>query len=125
MLNGTASGNPDWVAQTITWNGSIVYHQPIATNTAFALVQFRIAFCMVSKRTCKPALVLSMVWSVGVWWFGEGSGGILSGAATPLGGDRGAFSSTPPWPCSSLLAVLLWPRGGLGQAIRHRTVHAN
>ena len=89
MLNGTAGGNPDWVAHTITWNGSIVYHQPIATNTAFALVQFLIAFGIVSKRTCKPALVLSMVWSVGVWWFGEGLGRIFSGAATPLGGGPG------------------------------------
>jgi hypothetical protein len=106
MLNGTAGGNPDWVAHTITWNGSIVYHQPIATNTAFALVQFVIAFGIVSKRTCKPALVLSIVWSVGVWWFGEGLGGILSGAATPLGGGPGGVLFY------ALLAVLLWPTEG-------------
>ncbi len=106
MLNGTAGGNPDWVAHTITWNGSIVYHQPIATNTAFALVQFVIAFGIVSKRTCKPALVLSIVWSVGVWWFGEGLGGILTGAATPLGGGPGGVLFY------ALLAVLLWPTDG-------------
>ena len=56
MLNGLAGGNPGWVAHSITWNGSIVYHQPILTNTAFALIQFLIAFGITSKRTLKPAL---------------------------------------------------------------------
>jgi hypothetical protein len=106
MLNGVAGGNPDWVAHTITWNGSFVYHQPIATNTAFALIQFLIAFGIVSKRTCKPALVLSVVWSVGVWWFGEGLGGLFSGGATPLSGGPGGVLFY------ALLAVLLWPKEG-------------
>ena len=106
MLNGAAGGNPGWVAHTITWNGSIVYHHPIATNTVFALIQFLIAFGIVSKRTCKPALVLSIVWSVGVWWFGEGLGGVFAGAATPLGGGPGGVLFY------ALLAVLLWPKEG-------------
>ena len=53
MLNGLASGNPGWVAHTITWNGSIVYHQPILTNAAFASIQFLIAFGIVWKRSTK------------------------------------------------------------------------
>ena len=32
MLHGMAVGNPGWIAHTITWNGSIVYHQPIVTD---------------------------------------------------------------------------------------------
>jgi hypothetical protein len=106
MLNGAATRAPGWVAHTITWNGSLVYHHPIATNTVFALIQFLIAFGLVSKRTCKPALLLSIVWSLGVWWFGEGLGGVLSGAATPLGGGPGGVLFY------ALLAVLLWPREG-------------
>ena len=56
MLNGLASGNPSWVAHTITWNGSIVYHQPILTNTVFAGIQFLIGFGIVCEADCKPAL---------------------------------------------------------------------
>jgi hypothetical protein len=106
MLNGTATGNPGWIAHTITWNGSIVYHQPILTNTAFAGVQLIIAFGVIYPRTCKPALALSIVWSLGVWWFGEGLGAVLSGAGTPFGGGPGGVLFY------AVLAVLLWPRQG-------------
>jgi len=106
MLNGLAAGNPGWVARTITWNGSIVYHQPILTNGAFASVQFLIAFGIVYKRTLKPALTLSIVWALGVWWFGEGAGGVFQGGATPFGGGPGGVLFY------AVLAVLLWPGDG-------------
>ena len=106
MLNGVAAGNPGWIAHTITWNGSIVYHQPFLTNTIFAGIQFLIAFGLIYRRTLKPALVLSIVWSVGVWWFGEGLGAVFSGGATPFGGGPGGVLFY------AVLAVLLWPSEG-------------
>jgi hypothetical protein len=106
MLNGTAAGNPTWIAHAITWNASIVYHQPILTDSAFAGIQFLIAFGIIYRRTCKPALVLSIVWSLGVWWFGEGLGAIFSGGATTFGGGPGGVLFY------ALLAVLLWPSAG-------------
>jgi hypothetical protein len=106
MLNGLAPGNPGWIAHTITWNGSNVYHQPILTDTVFAGVQFLIAFGLIYKRTLKPALVLSIAWSLGVWWFGEGLGGIFSGGATPFGGGPGGVLFY------AVAAVLLWPSEG-------------
>jgi len=106
MISGMAAGNPGWVARTITWNGSIVYHQPILTDTAFATVQFLIAFGIVYRRTLKPALALSIAWALGVWWFGEGSGGIFQGAATPFGGGPGGVLFY------AVLAILLWPSEG-------------
>src|SRR6201999_1959464 len=45
----------------------------------------------------------SILWSLGVWWFGEGLGGVLNGAASPLNGAPGAVI------IYALLAVLLWP----------------
>ena len=105
MLNGMAAGNPGWVAHTITWNGSIVYHQPILTNGTFATIQFLIAFGIVWRRTTKAALGLSVVWALGVWWFGEGVGGIFLGTATPFGGGPGGVLFY------AVLAVLLWPGG--------------
>lgn len=106
MLNGLAPGNPSVVYHTITWNASIVYHQPILTNTLFALIQFLIGFGIAFKRTLRPALGLSIVWSLGVWWFGEGAGGLFTGAATPFGGGPGGVLFY------AVLAVLLWPSEG-------------
>ncbi|HYA67862.1 MAG TPA: hypothetical protein VED63_03925 [Acidimicrobiales bacterium] len=106
MLNGMAQHNPSWVAHTITWNGSIVYHHPVLTNTPFALIQFLIAFGIVWKRTIRPALALSILWALAVWWFGEGAGGVFHGAATPFGGGPGGVLFY------ALLAILLWPSEG-------------
>ena len=106
MLNHLAAGNPGWVAHSITWNASNVYRHPILTNGVFALVQFLIGFGIVWKRSLKPALALSIVWSVSVWWFGEGLGNILHGGATPFGGGPGAVLFY------AVLAVLLWPSEG-------------
>ncbi len=108
MLSGVADGNPHAVAQSITWNASIVYHHPGVTNGLFALIQILIGFGIAWRPTIKVALAGSIVWSLGVWWFGEGLGGVLHGNGTPVGGGPGAVLFY------ALLAVLLWPaeRGG-------------
>jgi hypothetical protein len=106
MLHDAAAGDPGWVARSISWSASIVNHQPIVTNTAFAAVQFLIAVGIVYRRTCQPALALSIVWSLAVWWFGEGLGRVLTGAATPFGGGPGGVL------LYAVLAVLLWPSEG-------------
>jgi hypothetical protein len=106
MLHGMAPGNPSWISHTITWNASLVYHQPVLTNAIFATIQFVVALGIAWPRTCRVALVLSVGWALGVWWFGEGLGGIFTGAATPLGGGPG------PVLFYAVLAVLLWPSEG-------------
>jgi hypothetical protein len=117
MLNGLAAGNPGILHDSLTWNASNVYHQPILTNAIFASIQFLIAIGIVYKRTCRPALVLSIVWSLGVWWFGEGAGAIFLGGATPFGGGPGGVLFY------ALLAILLWPSDGSDQPfVAARTV---
>jgi hypothetical protein len=106
MFAGVAGGNPGWVSRTITWNASNVYHQPVLANSVFAGVQFFIAFGIIGRRTCKPALALSIAWAAGVWWFGEGAGLIFRGGATPFGGGPGGVLFY------AVLAVLLWPSEG-------------
>ena len=103
MLDGVASGNPHWIASSIHWNATIVDHHPVATNTAFAFIQVFLGLGIAWRPTLKPALAASVVWSLGVWWFGEGLGGVLSGNGTPLAGGPGAVLFY------ALLAVLLWP----------------
>jgi hypothetical protein len=106
MLHGMAPGNPSWISHTITWNASLVSHQPVLTNAIFASIQFVIAFGIAWRRTCRPALVLSIAWALGVWWFGEGLGGLFTGSSTPFGGGPGAVLFY------AVLAVLLWPSQG-------------
>jgi hypothetical protein len=51
-------------------------------------------------------LALSIVWALGVWWFGESAGEIFQGGATPFGGGPGGVLFY------AVLAVLLWPSEG-------------
>lgn len=109
MLASTAPTAPGWVSHLITWNASVVDHDPVLTNTLFVGIQFVIAFGIIWQRTIRPALLLSVVWAIGVWWFGEGAGGIFSGRATPLGGGPGGVLFY------AVLAVLLWPAEPQGE----------
>lgn len=103
MLAGTADGNPGVVAHPITWSAGIVTHHLALTNVIFATIQVAIGLGIAYRPAVKPALAASVAWSLGVWWFGEGLGGVLNGAASPVNGAPGAVI------LYALLAVLLWP----------------
>lgn len=121
MLAGTASGNPPVIASPITWNATLVGHHLVLLNTVFATVQLLLGLGIAFRPTVRIALAASVAWSLGVWWFGEGLGGILSGGASPLNGAPGAVI------IYALLAVLLWPadrpgRPGPGPFVAARAV---
>jgi hypothetical protein len=103
MLGATAAGNPGVVAHPITWNASLVEHHMVPLNSIFATIQLLIGLGIAFRPTVKAALVVSVGWALGVWWLGEGLGGVLSGTASPLNGAPGAVI------VYGLLAVLLWP----------------
>ena len=103
MLAATAQGNPSAVAHSITWADLVIGHHSVAADAVFAVVQILIGFGIAWRPTIKPALALSIVWSCGVWWFGEGLGGLFSGTANPINGAPGAVL------LYAVLAVLLWP----------------
>jgi hypothetical protein len=106
MLAGTAAGNPGVIAHPITWAAGIVAQHPAGTNAAFATIQLLLGLGIAFRPTVRPALAASIVWSVAVWWFGEGLGGVLNGGASPVNGAPGAVI------LYALLAVLLWPAAG-------------
>jgi hypothetical protein len=103
MLAGTAAGNPAVIAKPITWDANLVDHHMVLLNSIFATIQLLIGLGIACRPTVRAALAVSIAWAVGVWWFGEGLGGVLSGAASPLNGAPGAVI------IYALLAVLLWP----------------
>ena len=103
MLAGTAAGNPSAIARPINWDATLVEHHLVLINTIFATLQLLLGLGIAFRPTLRWALAASIAWSIGVWWFGEGLGGILNGVASPLNGAPGAVI------IYALIAVLLWP----------------
>jgi len=102
-LAGTAAGNPSVIARPITWDADLVGHHLVLVNTFFATAQLLLGLGIAFRPTVRIALAGSIAWAIGVWWFGEGLGGVLIGGASPLNGAPGAVI------IYALLAVLLWP----------------
>jgi len=103
MLAGTAAGNPAVIGRPITWDAALVQHHLVLLNTIFATIQVLLGLGIAFRPTVRVALAASIAWALGVWWFGEGLGGVLNGGASPLNGAPGAVI------IYALLAVLLWP----------------
>jgi hypothetical protein len=103
MLAATAPGNPSAIARPITWDATLVEHHLALLNTIFATIQLLLGLGIAFRPTLRVALAASIAWSLGVWWFGEGLGGVLNGGASPLNGAPGAVI------LYALAAVLLWP----------------
>ena len=110
MLSGTASGNPGVVASPVTWNATLIEHHLVLLNAVFATIQVLLGIGIAWRPTVRVALAASIVWALGVWWFGEGLGMVLTDGASPVNGAPGAVI------LYALLAVLLWPADRLGTA---------
>ena len=103
IIYPTIAGNPRVIASPMSWAHGIILDHPVGTNTAFACIQLALGLAIAYRPTAKLGLAASIPWSVAVWWFGEGLGGVLDGGADPLTGAPGAVI------LYALLAVLLWP----------------
>jgi len=121
MISGTAAGNPGVVAHPVTWNATLVQHHLVLLNTIFATIQVLLGLGIAWRPTVRVALAASVAWSLGVWWFGEGLGMVLTGDVSPVNGAPGAVI------LYALLAVLLWPAdrpGRLAPFVAARAVGA-
>ncbi len=103
VIAPTGQGSPGWVEQPVTWAANLMAGHIVVLNALFALTQLAIALGILYRRTVRPALLASIVWSLAVWWLGEGLGGMLAGAVSPLKGAPGAVL------IYLLIAVLVWP----------------
>ena len=103
MLAETAGGNPAVIAKPITWDATLIDHHMVLLNAIFATIQLLLGLGIAFRPTLRVALAASVLWSLAVWWLGEGLGGVLNGGASPLNGAPGAVI------LYALLAVLLWP----------------
>jgi hypothetical protein len=103
MLADSSAGNPAVIASPINWSATLITHHLVALNAIFATIQLALGLGIAWRPTVKLALGASVAWALGVWWLGEGLGGILAGSASPVNGAPGAVI------LYALLAVLLWP----------------
>jgi hypothetical protein len=98
-------GNPGWIAGPVAWTATQIGRHLVLANASFATAQLALGAGIFWRRTTRLALAASVPWAIGVWWLGEGLGGVLSSSASPLTGAPGAVI------IYALLAVLLWPGG--------------
>jgi hypothetical protein len=103
MLSDGAQGNPAVVAGPITWSAGFIDHHLAVLNAVFATTQLALGLGIAWRPTVRLALGASVAWVLGVWWLGEGLGGVLAGTASPVNGAPGAVL------LYAVLAVLLWP----------------
>ena len=104
VIGSAAAGNPGIVAWPITFAAGVIAHHPAVYNSFFASTQLLIAVGLLRRRSAKLALGVSVGWALGVWWMGEGLGGILTGGTTLYMGAPGAAL------LYAFVAVFAWPR---------------
>ena len=103
ILNN-ANGQPFVVGDLITHIGNFLAPDIAVWNTFFALIQVGIGVGLLFRRSVKPALAVSFVWAIGVWFFGEGMGMLLTGTASALTGAPGSVFMY------GMLGLMAWPR---------------
>ena len=111
IIAPAGAGQPSFVSVPVRWNAELIAHQPVLCNICFAAIQFALGVGLLIPRTWRPALVASVLWSAGVWYFGEGLGGLASGHVSALIGAPGAAI------LYAILAMAAWPET---QAITER-----
>jgi hypothetical protein len=133
IIAPAGNGQPSFVAVPVHWAANVIAAHPVAWDLPFAAVQLLIGVGLLVPRTARFALAGSLAWSLGVWYFGEGLGGLAGGHASLLSGapgsallygvaGAGAWRScegceTAPAPWLPVAWALLWISGAIYQAL--------
>jgi hypothetical protein len=105
VLLPNASGQPAFIASTITWIAHAIEPHVTVFNAFAATVQVLIGLGLLYRKTVGPALLLSFAWAGGIWLTGEGLGGFFNDTANPLTGAPGAVL------LYVLVGLMVWPKG--------------
>ena len=103
VLAGAGAGQPDWVAGPVDFFARLVAQHPVPLDAGFALIQFALGIGFLIPPLVRPAILVSVAWSAGIWWFGEGLGGLAAGHASLVTGAPGAVL------LYAVLAYAAWP----------------
>lgn len=101
-------GQPGFVAAPIGLASHLIEPRVVVFNALAASIQLVIGLGLLYRPAVKAALLVSSAWALGVWWIGEGLGGLLTGTASPLTGAPGAAL------LYVFVGLLAWPQPGVG-----------
>ncbi len=104
VISPAADGQPHIVSAGVHWSAALILTHPAFYDSLFAIVQLGLGFGLLFRPTAHLALAASIGWALGIWYFGEGLGGLTSGRAWMLTGAPGAAL------LYAILAAALWPR---------------
>jgi hypothetical protein len=105
-LAQSAMGQPAAVNHSIVWAAGFIAHHAAVDNALFVAIEAAIGLALVVGRFERASIVLSIPWAVGIWWVGEGFGGLPSGFALLAAGAPGAVL------LYVLVGVIAWPQAG-------------
>jgi hypothetical protein len=88
VVQPAGRGDPAIVAHTMAWAAHLMLAHIAFYNSIFASTQLALAIAILVPRTTRIGLWASIGWSLLIWLFGEGLGGVLSGG-TPVTGAPG------------------------------------
>jgi hypothetical protein len=106
VLDPAGQGQPWLISHPVTLTAHMIAIHPVPWDLAFAAIQLGLGIGFLLPRLVRPALVASIAWACGVWWLGEGLGGLAGGHADLLTGAPGAVV------LYAVLAIAVWPRNG-------------
>jgi hypothetical protein len=95
---------PGFVAAPIKLIAHLIEPRVALFNLLAVTIQVLIGIGLIYRKTVKTALLTSFAWALGVWWIGEGLGGLFTGTASPLTGAPGAAL------LYVLAGLIAWPR---------------
>jgi hypothetical protein len=104
VIAGVGEGQPGFVSAPVHWASTVIAAHPVAWNMPFAAIQLLLGVGLLVPRTARVALGASIAWALGVWYLGEGLGGLASGHASLITGAPGSAL------IYALLAAAAWPR---------------
>jgi hypothetical protein len=90
VIAPAGQGQPGFVSTPMHLASTVMAAHPVAWNVSFAGIQLLIGAGLLMPRTARVALAVSIAWGLGVWYLGEGLGGIASGQASLLTGAPGS-----------------------------------
>jgi hypothetical protein len=102
VIAPAGNGQPKAIVGSAHWAAHLIATHPALANSTFIGVQLLLGIGLLVRRTERLALIGTVAWSMGIWWFGEGLGGLLGGTGFLAGAPGAAL-------LYAALAGLAWP----------------
>jgi cytochrome oxidase Cu insertion factor (SCO1/SenC/PrrC family) len=120
VIEPTAASSPHWVQHLVNWAGSIWSYHPIQAGASAVWIQVGIGLWLLAAPrglSARLAGLVSVVWGLIVWIFGESFGGIFAPGLTWLFGAPGAVLIYAVAGALLVLPDRSWATPKLGRAV--------